>query len=507
MHSKKWCILFAMVAAMLLLLSQGVALAAPVTGTTGETTASSAPTEETAGTTGGETTGATDTGETTETTTAPTAAVEREPVILYRPLIRDDTGFDKTATWYDGGVTTEAMLARWDEGHGDGKALLFADASNYMRVDIDGMATPFTLSFWVNRQEEEEVIADQRLFTINGENPENEIFLAASARRVEGDEETVVADGLLLSVSAQNKETTQRQEVYHPANATVSNGLPIGRWHHVALTVEETALSVYIDGVLWKQTALTVPFKDISVKTLQLGGSVNRSLAFSGRMEDARLYAGALSATQIARLAKDADPFDPTVVVTQAVYAPETLPDVLVSQRTFRARSDGDGLVLSATPQAFWEAPQIGAGQTVTGILTVQSHGRYPVDMTLQKIVLPKAGTPEFEYLSKLDITVAFEGKVLYSGPYTALTAEALAIAHTGMTYGAEHRYTISLFCPFDHTEKAAATVEWDFDSQYSDGMAPPPAESQPVVLLIVLTVSAAALILCIFWAAKRNQK
>ncbi len=507
MHGKYWRIGVATITVMTLLLAQGVVFAAPATDTAIAAT-------QTAGGTTGTATAETDitapsgdtTAPTTAVTTAPTEAPEREPEVPYRVLIQQNTPWDETAIWYDGDFPLVNTEAQWDQGRAEGKALFFDGAENYMQVDMTGMAAPFTLSVWVKRTEQgfDAADLDQRIFTLTGKNSQNEIYLSPAAQRADA-EGTVIGNGLLLSVSSPSDEVTAAQEQYYPATETVANGLPAESWHHIALTMEEQKLLVYVDGVLWKETALPVPLTDFEPASLQLGGSPGRHPAFAGWMEDGRLYEGALTPVQIARLAMDADPFDPAVQATALTYTSVQPADVAVTSRTFRARTEDGKLVLSATQSAFWETPTLAAGQSVEGVLTVENYARYPARMVLEEIKFPKEGTEGFDYLSQLQITVSAGSEVLYSGPYTKLTADSLKIDHEGMSYGAEHSYYIALFCSFGCTATPGGTVEWDFDTELSDGMAPPPAEQQPILLLVMLGVSAAAVIACIFWAAKRR--
>lgn len=514
MHGKSKWIGAVIVMIITLLLMQGVVLAAPAIGTTAgqtdpTTSTATASTATAATTVGAGQTDATATGQTTGETTVTTAspAPQREPEVPFRPLVQYNTPWDEQAVWHEDGTTYIHTQAAWRTGRADGKALLFNGASHYMQVNMEGVSAPFTLSMWINRSEQGAASAnlDQRLFTLTGKDGQNEIYLSPAVRRTDA-QDTVLAHGMMLSVGYKTKKTEGKQELYYPATETVKNELPTGSWHHIALTVEEQKLAVFVDGVLWKETALPISLKEFNLTTLRLGGVLSDHSPFIGLMEDVRLYQGMLSPVQIARLSHDADPFDPTVEAQALTYTPGQPTQEPVFARIFRARSEDGEMRLVATKSAFWEAPQLTAGQSVKGTLTLQNHGRYPARMLLEGLQFPQKGTAGYTYLSRLFITVSAGNRVLYSGPYTELTAEALKIDHDGMAYGAEQNYHISLFCPFDCTVTPEGTVEWDFEVERSEGFAPPPAEKQPILLLALLVLSAAAVAACLIWSAKRKQ-
>ena len=93
---------------------------------------------------------------------------------------------------------------------------------------------------------------------------------------------------------------------------------PAGTWHHYAATRRGAVFTVYCDGrQVWSATkvqALNLP----SAKTVALGQQLNKTNRnFRGDLDDVRIYAQALDADDIARLAADAEPApaDPAVLL------------------------------------------------------------------------------------------------------------------------------------------------------------------------------------------------
>jgi fibronectin type 3 domain-containing protein len=78
-----------------------------------------------------------------------------------------------------------------------------------------------------------------------------------------------------------------------------------GGWHHVAVTLSGSTGTLYIDGQqVGQNTAMTIRPSDLGATTQNwIGRSQYSDPYLNGRVDDFRLYAGALSATEIAALA------------------------------------------------------------------------------------------------------------------------------------------------------------------------------------------------------------
>jgi fibronectin type 3 domain-containing protein len=81
--------------------------------------------------------------------------------------------------------------------------------------------------------------------------------------------------------------------------------LPSGGWHHVAVTLSGSTGTLYVDGQqIGQNTGMTLHPANLGVTTQnRIGRSQYNDPYFNGRIDDFRLYAGALSASDIAALA------------------------------------------------------------------------------------------------------------------------------------------------------------------------------------------------------------
>ena len=106
---------------------------------------------------------------------------------------------------------------------------------------------------------------------------------------------------------------------------TGSGPLPTDGWHHAAVTLAGTSCSIYVDGVLNGTGTITITPSQLGSTTQN---SIGRSLYsndpyLNGKVDDFRIYNGALNAAQIAALvaAYPVQPPAPTNVVATAVSA------------------------------------------------------------------------------------------------------------------------------------------------------------------------------------------
>lgn len=437
--------------------------------------------------------------------TAPTVPEEpQEPAVPYRTLIDADAPLDAGAQWW--GLLGEENYenAHFEEGRNGEKALRF-DGTQYMRVDFKERQAPFTLSFFVNWQADlsDAETAAQHLFSVKLQNGEDGLFCLPGAKGTmeNGD----VINGLLLRAVCYDKSGWQRQSFYYPAAHAVSNGLPAFTWHHIAFVAEEQRVTLYLDGLLWKTAELSFDYSALKADTLLIGANDAASVRFTGLMQDARLYDGALTAEQVCRLAKDADPFDATVTVTPASYAPTAAKEA-VTEKSYVAKTADGKTEIAAASDAFWEMPQLDAGQSVTGTLTVENRSKHTVDMALAAIVLPEAGTAAWDYLATLQLTVQRNGETLFSGPYTEVTAEKLGIAAAGLSYSRRALYTVTLSRGFESTGGVVAVqVPWQMTVALADAAGRQPREGRHIALLVILLLSAAALIAGVYFAVEKR--
>jgi hypothetical protein len=110
------------------------------------------------------------------------------------------------------------------------------------------------------------------------------------------------SEGTTTGFSIELNTMTPADYQLRSSNVNISDGL----WHHVALVVDRTAntISVYVDGAVKSNTSHTF-VGNFGISGDQMThhiGYQNASLAYTGLIDDARVYNRALSANEIAAL-------------------------------------------------------------------------------------------------------------------------------------------------------------------------------------------------------------
>ncbi len=391
----------------------------------------------------------------------------------------------------------------FEQGVNEEKALVL-DGTEYLTVDISELQAPFTLSTWVNWQGQ---AADQRIFSFVKTDSEN--YLSVSPFTDIAVVGKPAANGFTLLTSC-FKEEFLRENYYNPTIDGVSDALPKNTWHHIAFTVNETAVTIYIDGVAWKTVNLPFAYTELGADILYIGSANNGFNGFVGMLQAFTLHKTELDATTIARMAQGIADDDTETPVSVGAYAAATLPtaDMLQQTKEITLTANGEATFAASSP-AFWEKPQIATGQTVRGTLTVQNKSNNPANLQLAEIVLPAADTPAYRYLSEICVTVAQGDTLLYEGPYTALQASSLAWRWQPMPNDRQFTYTITLSRPFSSVAEAVdTTVLWNWETALLPMHKNPIHGIQTDVwLLIVLAVSAIAAGFSIYWAIVRRPR
>ncbi len=480
-------------------------------GTTTGTTDTTASVETT--TTDSTTTTATTSETTTTTTTTITTTVPTTTTTTAKPTDAYVENVQYAVSELPTGAIFHGENMQWVNGRKDGKALQFNGTSDCIEIDMTEQEAPFTLSMWVNWQANihNSNAVGQRLFSLCRKNTENEIsFIPWYSARTENGE---TMNGMAL-LTACYKEKWIRQNACYPTDAAISNMLTPSTWHHIAMTVEENTISVFIDGMLWSTLDLEFAYADLKPDVLYIGGANDKLYLFEGAMEDIRLYENALTQQQVLRLFRDADAFDATLTDTPHAYAPAPLPqNVVLSQSQCIISTVSDSGIVNSVEvspgAAFWETPALSGGQSVTCTLYLENRSKHVSGITLSNIALPEPSSPAYQYLSEILITVSDMNGVLYSGRYTDLTVEKLAIRQDSLAYGGGRIYTITLSREFTSTaDFVAVNVPWTFDTTILPTAQNAVSENRPQVWLIVLLlISTVAVIFSFYCAVVQKQR
>ena len=108
-----------------------------------------------------------------------------------------------------------------------------------------------------------------------------------------------------------------------------ANALPASGWHHVAVTLAGTTCSIYVDGALSGSGTITITPSQLGSTTQnwlgrsQFSNWPNNDSYLNGRLDDFRIYSGALNAAQVTALAASypVQPSAPMNVVATVVSA------------------------------------------------------------------------------------------------------------------------------------------------------------------------------------------
>lgn len=172
------------------------------------------------------------------------------------------------------------------EGRAGARAALF-DGNNGHVVLPDGAVSAlgdFTVAVWVHS---ENTAANTRIFDFGSDD---------------------VAYVALSPLSGEKRlHFMASREQFWPAQPLNAPPLPTGRWVHVAVTVSGTVGTLYVDGsqVATSNEVWMTPYQMGHTTRTWLGRSqYGGDRYFKGRMQDFRIYSGALDATAISGLAR-----------------------------------------------------------------------------------------------------------------------------------------------------------------------------------------------------------
>lgn len=174
----------------------------------------------------------------------------------------------------------------FDTGCAGGNCAVFDGNNGYVALP-DGAVSAlgdFTVAVWV---QVETTAANTRIFDFGSDDV---AYVALTPRSGE-----------------QKLHFLASRDQFWPAQPLSADPLPTGRWVHVAVTLAGTVGTLYVDGlqVATHNEVWMNPYQMGHTKQTWLGRSqYGGDRYFKGRMQDFRIYSGALSATQVADLAR-----------------------------------------------------------------------------------------------------------------------------------------------------------------------------------------------------------
>lgn len=208
-------------------------------------------------------------------------------LILHLPL---NEGSGTTAADSSGNGLNATLNggAAWGAGRSTSKALSLDGSSGYLALPngvLSGLGD-FTVALWVYANS---VTKGSRIFDFGSSDIAYWCLFAADW-------------------SGALRATVTGTTNFGEQSITASSALSAGKWVHLVLTLSGTTGTLYVDGV----AAATAINTAIDLAPFQLGNTTQNWLGraqyasdpyFNGRMQDLRIYSGALSASEIAALA------------------------------------------------------------------------------------------------------------------------------------------------------------------------------------------------------------
>ena len=356
--------------------------AATATTTAAATTTTTAATATTTATAVTTATTATSTATTTTAAdTEPTVPADTQPTVLATPcVIVDEPGTEDEYVYFcdtDGHYPADILNGARYEGYTDdwwvagrrgGLALRLNSATGrYIRCSRylfdgsrDDAVDAFTLSLWVNWQGngEDDANLGQKLLCLSTQDLDDRWH---TGDRLQWDPDQWYAfvsphmrdaergpDG--ICIRWENHNLYESGEDFSEAEADTTFALPTNEWHHIAVTMTDTAFTLYVDGhrlyscVGTTELATMAPFLD----RFFIGRGMEGDPTLDALIDDALLYPQALTDEQIALLAADRDPAEGTAP-TAPDYQPTRPADTAATATTAATR----GSLLSSGDSGF----------------------------------------------------------------------------------------------------------------------------------------------------------
>lgn len=189
----------------------------------------------------------------------------------------------------------------WVEDGIAGTALQLDGNTQHIRLATDRVKklTAFTFSAWFNWAGNEGDKA-QRLLCVH-KNENRSLIVSPHST-----DPSVQLDGIQLTLEDPQIEPVS---LYQPVSENVSAALPTNEWHHLAVTLSDQEVALYIDGALYASQVL----ENFSVATMDLyrlviGSEFDGDAKFNGLVDNALLYDAVLDSNQIKLLAENRDP-------------------------------------------------------------------------------------------------------------------------------------------------------------------------------------------------------
>lgn len=270
-------------------------------------------------------------------------------------VLNGDRFVGYTDDWWVAGRHGLALQLGGDTGR-------YLRCSRFLFDNRDSTISEFTLSMWVNWQGngEDDANIGQKLLALSTQDLDDKWH---SGDRLQWDPDVWYAvvsphmrdnatglDGIY--VGWENQNNWESDEDFTEAESDTTFALPVGEWHHIAVTMSETEFALYVDGhKLYTCTgAMELSTMAPKLDRFFIGRGLEGDPMLDALIDDALLYPQALGAEHIAMLAADLDPAAGVTAPSTPEYKPTRPPTsggivsatTAATKRVSRLQANGD---------------------------------------------------------------------------------------------------------------------------------------------------------------------
>ncbi len=257
-------------------------------------------------------------------------------------LVTEPDDVPKDVYYVMKGDKSDPASFAWVEDGITGKALQLDGDTQHVRLATARVKelSAFTFSAWVNWAGENEDKKEQRLLCVfKNENHS----LIVSPHNTDASQQL---DGIQLTIEDPQLEPVS---LHHAVGENVASALQTNEWHHIAVTLSDTEVALYLDGTLYaSQTLENFSVDAMDPYRLIIGSEFEGDAQFNGLIDNALLYTAVLDADQIGLLAQNEEPEEGVKPTTKK----ETLATKpYVSEPS--SEEDGSARILGLPPLVF----------------------------------------------------------------------------------------------------------------------------------------------------------
>lgn len=227
----------------------------------------------------------------------------------------------------------------WSDNGKSGKALLLDGKSQTLRLSstVASTLSSFTFSAWINWQgnlSEDNAADNQKLLSVF----KNESSYFSVSPHTQDTSRKI--NGIYMTLE---DRTANPISLFYPASSISNFALPTHEWHHIAVTLSDTSMTLYVDGVRFLHRDISISYQSLNMNTFVIGGGIYGESTLNALIDDAYIYKQALTDTQVALLFQGASSLLGNTTVTMESLATNPNPNEII----VTTQADSENPVLS----------------------------------------------------------------------------------------------------------------------------------------------------------------